>query len=88
MYTHNQKPPLTEENEKHICCCCCRSGPLCLQASVDRSGYCPGEEIIFQIKIDNHTNKSMEGVEVLLLQQLTLQIEGIYSYINYEIEFI
>lgn len=83
----NQKPPLTEENEKDICCCCCRSGPLCLQASIDRSGYCPGEEIFFRIKIENHSNKSMCGVEVLLLQQLTLKIEGIQSYVALKMNF-
>ncbi|EDV21379.1 uncharacterized protein TRIADDRAFT_59950 [Trichoplax adhaerens] len=71
-----QKPHPAQESEKDICCCCCQSGPLFLHASADRSGYCPGEEILLQIKIENYTNKAMSGVEVLLIQHLTLKIEG------------
>ncbi|EDV21386.1 uncharacterized protein TRIADDRAFT_59962 [Trichoplax adhaerens] len=65
------KPPLSQplppkEAETSICCLCCTSGPITLKASIDRSGYCPGESISLKTECINNTNTDMEGIQVSL----------------------
>ncbi|RDD41414.1 Arrestin domain-containing protein 3 [Trichoplax sp. H2] len=65
------KPPLSQplppkEAETSICCLCCTSGPITLKASIDRSGYCPGESISLKTECINNTNTDMEGIQVRL----------------------
>ncbi|XP_072137329.1 arrestin domain-containing protein 3-like [Mobula birostris] len=51
--------PLSVMDEKTICCCCCASGPVVLNAKIDRKGYVPGETIQVFAEIENHSSRKV-----------------------------
>ncbi|XP_059825304.1 arrestin domain-containing protein 3-like isoform X1 [Hypanus sabinus] len=51
--------PLSVMDEKTICCCCCASGPVMLNAKIDRRGYVPGETIQVFAEIENHSSRKV-----------------------------
>jgi hypothetical protein len=68
--------PVRSENDKHLCCLCCKSGPLSLQASIDRAGYCPGESVMVSATAENLTNREMNGIRAQLLSVTNVVARG------------
>ncbi|XP_070543749.1 arrestin domain-containing protein 3-like [Ptychodera flava] len=60
-----------DEDEKTVCCLCCASGPITMTASIDRSGYTPGEKIKVNIDVDNHSSRSVAKTRATLIQWVT-----------------
>ncbi|XP_062515989.1 arrestin domain-containing protein 3-like [Corticium candelabrum] len=59
--------PMRSENDKTLCCLCCKSGPLSLSASIDRTGYCPGDTIRVSALAENLTRRVMTGIRAQLI---------------------
>ncbi|XP_070543750.1 arrestin domain-containing protein 3-like [Ptychodera flava] len=57
-------------DEMTVCCLCCASGPITMTASIDRSGYTPGEKIKVNIDVDNHSSRSIPKIEATLIQRV------------------
>ncbi|XP_071488840.1 arrestin domain-containing protein 3-like [Diadema antillarum] len=57
--------------QKTVCCCCCESGPIVLNASVDKQGYVPGERLVFSARLNNNSNRSIHNVRAQLQQKVT-----------------
>ena len=68
--------PMRSDNEKHLCCLCCKSGPLNLEASIDRAGYCPGESVTISATARNMTSRSMRGMRGRLISITTVTARG------------
>ena len=68
--------PARSENDKHLCCLCCKSGPLSLQASIDRAGYCPGESVMVSASAENLTNREMQGIRAQLISVTNVVARG------------
>lgn len=60
-----------EVEEKTFCCFCCKSDPMQLIINLPKSGFVPGESILITIEVDNHSNVTIESVEVKLREKLT-----------------
>ena len=59
------------EKQKQIGCLCCIAGNLNMQASIDRSGYCPGELIHLTASCDNDSTRKMDCMRATLIQHIT-----------------
>ena len=79
---HRLLVPMRSENEKMICCLCCESGPLRLQASIDRVGFCPGEAVVVSATAENITNRVMRGIRVSLIAVTRRTAHGASSVIS------
>ncbi|XP_028391502.1 arrestin domain-containing protein 3-like [Dendronephthya gigantea] len=56
--------------EKQIGCLCCVSGNLDMQASLDRAGYCPGEQIFLNALCENLSTREMRCMRATLIQNI------------------
>eukprot|EP00118_Oscarella_pearsei_P016239 m.153635 g.153635 ORF g.153635 m.153635 type:complete len:230 (+) comp38622_c1_seq14:371-1060(+) len=68
--------PIEEEGERTLCCLCCKSGPLHVQAKLDRCGYCPGEAIAITTRVRNITSREMRGTRARLVQTAEYFAQG------------
>ncbi|RNA31177.1 arrestin domain-containing 3-like [Brachionus plicatilis] len=57
-------------DEKYLCCWPCRSSPIIANFSLLKGGYVPGEGIVFDITINNRTNKAINCMNVSLVQKI------------------
>lgn len=48
------------------CCSCLTSGPISVTVETDKGGYCPGESIVFSVKVENNGNRRIIAVRGLL----------------------
>ena len=48
---------------------CCPSGQLYATARIDRSAYCPGQEVRITGHVSNQSGKQVIGTEVQLVQK-------------------
>lgn len=48
--------------------CCCDAGHVDVSLSLDRTGYVPGEPVLYDIRIDNQSDKPVNAVELCLQQ--------------------
>ncbi|XP_014773235.1 uncharacterized protein LOC106871347 [Octopus bimaculoides] len=51
--------PQEAQDKNNKCCFCCGTGPLVLKATLDRSGYCCGENIRLKAEIQNNSDESV-----------------------------
>jgi len=63
-------------NSKNFCCFCCKSGPLSVVLLTERSGYVPGEYIVFSAEVDNQSDKEMTNTTVQLLETVIFKAIG------------
>ncbi|XP_013414135.1 arrestin domain-containing protein 3 [Lingula anatina] len=61
---------LTAEDKLTTCCFCCNKGPVVLKATLDRSGYCCGENIKLKAEVQNGS-----GNKVWLMVRLIQYVE-------------
>ena len=59
------------EKHKEVGCLCCTAGPLDLNASIDRSAYCPGETILINAHAQNNTTRDMQNMHAKLIRTVT-----------------
>ena len=65
--------PVGTKDHKSLCCLCCKSGPISVTMILNRSGFVPGEKLIINAEIDNKSNKTMDGSQILLQQTTTFE---------------
>ena len=49
--------PERQEVQKRLCCLCCASGPITLNASIPKTGFCVGESFPLHVSIENGSNR-------------------------------
>ena len=70
--------PVRQSREKTICCLCCASGPVNIEAMIDRSGYTCGEKILVTLNVDNNSRRTLPGTSARLMRRITyIQGEGV-----------
>ncbi|EDV25087.1 uncharacterized protein TRIADDRAFT_56649 [Trichoplax adhaerens] len=68
--------PSPLQNDISFCCFCFRPGLVKLNASIDRSGYRPGESISLDIKCQNLSNRTIPCLRVRFIGCLAVAAEG------------
>ncbi|XP_065836711.1 arrestin domain-containing protein 3-like [Oscarella lobularis] len=68
--------PIEANDERTLCCFCCKSGPLYVEARLDRCGYCPGEAIAISTCVRNFTNREMRGTRARIVQTAEYFAQG------------
>ena len=56
------------EEIKNLCCLCCQEGPLAVNINMAKRGYVPGEEVVFNARLTNFTNRSIIQTRARLVQ--------------------
>lgn len=59
--------PTEIQNFKYLCCWCCKSGPITGILRICRTGYVPGDSILFDFTIKNRSRRVC-GVSVLFIK--------------------
>jgi len=59
------------QDRRDVESCCCDAGHVDVSLSIDKTGYVPGEPVLYDIHIDNQSDKPVVAVE-LCLQQVGL----------------
>ncbi|XP_067838934.1 arrestin domain-containing protein 3-like [Heptranchias perlo] len=67
--------PQRDTKEKTLCCCCCASGPISLNAKIERKGYISGESIQIFAEIENHSSRTVVPKAAIYKTQ-TFHAEG------------
>ena len=57
------------ERQEEIEGCCCSAGTLAVTVDVNKSGFVPGEPLVYDIKIDNKSDNTI-GLIHLILEQV------------------
>lgn len=63
--------PVKNEETKTVCCLCCQSGPITAIAWLPKSGYVPGETILFCGRVDNKSRSRLLHTSVRLVEVYT-----------------
>jgi len=61
---------ICNDAEKTMCCSCFGSRSLSLSASIDRTGYCPGESIVVNCRGKNQARRDIGGIKARLIQNI------------------
>ncbi|XP_065656482.1 arrestin domain-containing protein 3 [Hydra vulgaris] len=67
---YNSLRPSCSNHKQLFCCCRCVVGPLDIEASIDRSAYCPGELIMVTAQARNNTTRDMAGMKAYLYKHV------------------
>ncbi|XP_062399897.1 arrestin domain-containing protein 3-like isoform X2 [Sardina pilchardus] len=62
--------PLTGSNSKTLCCLWCTSGPVSLNAQVERKGFSPGETVKIIAEIGNASSRTVTPHAKLVMEQI------------------
>ncbi|XP_076126031.1 arrestin domain-containing protein 3-like [Alosa pseudoharengus] len=62
--------PLTGSNAKTLCCLWCTSGPVSLNAQVERKGFSPGETVKIIAEIGNASSRTVTPHVKLVMEQI------------------
>jgi hypothetical protein len=84
-YRDNLIRPLRFENQKTICCLCCQSGPVSLAVSIDRGGYCAGENILVTARVENNSNLAVGKLQAKLMCMVNYYARGETKYHEAEV---
>ena len=68
--------PVRVSEEKTICCLCCASGPVNIEAMIDRSGYTCGENILVTLNVENNSRRVLPGTSARLMSRITYICRG------------
>lgn len=60
--------PFGISGEKILSFCWCKSDPILVEMEIPKQGYVPGEEIDFNIIVQNNTKKEIKSLEIHLCQ--------------------
>ncbi|XP_048733659.2 arrestin domain-containing protein 17-like [Ostrea edulis] len=67
--------PTEIQNFKYLCCWCCKSGPITGILRICRTGYVPGDSILFDFTIKNRSRRVC-GVSVLFIKETIYHAKG------------
>ncbi|CAF0761104.1 unnamed protein product [Brachionus calyciflorus] len=74
QYDLNENPSLRlglgVSDQKYLCCWPCRSDPIIANFSLMKGGYVPGEGIVFDITVNNKSNRLISRMSVSLIQKI------------------
>ncbi|KAG5281528.1 hypothetical protein AALO_G00073270 [Alosa alosa] len=62
--------PLTGSNAKTLCCLWCTSGPVSINAQVERKGFSPGETVKIIAEIGNASSRTVTPHAKLVMEQI------------------
>lgn len=65
--------PLDGQIRREIEGCCCSAGSVDVSLSLNKTGFVPGEPIVFDIIVDNQSDYVINTVELVLIQTTTYQ---------------
>ncbi|XP_046650076.1 arrestin domain-containing protein 3-like [Daphnia pulicaria] len=68
--------PVKNEETKTVCCLCCQSGPITAIAWLPKSGYVPGETILFCGRVDNKSRSRLLHTSVRLVERTIFKAQG------------
>ncbi|KAK4019586.1 arrestin domain-containing protein 3 [Daphnia magna] len=68
--------PVKNEETKTVCCLCCQSGPITAIAWLPKSGYVPGETILFCGRVDNKSRSRLLQTSVRLVERTIFKAQG------------
>ena len=66
--------PLHMEKQQEIEGCCCNEGTVAVSVDVNKSGFVPGEPLVYDLKIDNKSDHTVGLMHLLLEQVCRLRI--------------
>ena len=58
----NLQTPISTHQTQEIKGCCCNNGSIIVKMDVKKSGYVPGEPLVYDIAIDNKSSNTIEHV--------------------------
>lgn len=67
--------PVRGSKSKTVCCLCCASGPLTVDARIERKGYSPGDQILVAANFENNSSRLVAPV-AKLIQVVTYHARG------------
>lgn len=67
--------------EKTLCCCCCAKGPIKLAATINKLGFCNGDQIELRIVAENQTDRDLGHIKVSLVRQGVGQVRNNRKYV-------
>ncbi|XP_048253517.1 arrestin domain-containing protein 17-like [Haliotis rufescens] len=70
-FISNAAMPIEGEQEQTIESCCCSSGTVTGRLLLNKTGYVPGEPIVFTIDVYNKSDSNVERIELELRQIVT-----------------
>lgn len=65
--------PVVKNEDRTLGLVCCPAGQLYAKARIDRSAYCPGEEVKITGHVSNQSSKQVTGTEVQLIQKVVFK---------------
>ena len=65
--------PAVKNEDRTLGLVCCPAGQLFAKARIDRSAYCPGEEVKITGHVSNQSSKQVTGTEVQLIQKVVFK---------------
>lgn len=65
-----------DEDQKTLGCLCCESGPITLSSHINRSCFCPGDDILVSAKLKNNTERDMDELEAKLMQVISFEAKN------------
>ena len=67
--------PQRQETQKTVCCLCCASGPVILNVSVPKTGFCIGELFPLHVSIENGSSRQVT-LSALITQRVIYTARG------------
>lgn len=71
----NALTPISAQQAQEIEGCCCNDGSVVVKMDVNKSGYVPGEPLVYDIAIDNKSSNTIEHVH--------FEMEQVVNYTGY-----
>ena len=65
--------PVVKNEDRTLGLVCCPAGQLFAKARIDRSAYCPGEEVKITGHVSNQSSKQVTATEVQLIQKVVFK---------------
>lgn len=72
----------SKTDQKTLCCLCCESEPIIASVSTDRTGFVPGEAIVFRSEIENKSDREMTCSKAKLVMQVRYHATSKTRYVN------
>jgi len=63
-------------DSKTVCCWCCQSGPITASCWLPKSGYVPGESVIFCGQVENLSKSPLNSTTVRLIEKTIFKAQG------------
>jgi len=80
-HSHLHTRPFTQKRVKNgdtktVCCWCCQSRPITASCWLPKSGYVPGETIVFCGHVENLSKSALSSTAVQLVEKTIFKAQG------------